>query len=224
MPLNRISLKSISRSSSTARNPSISPANSRDCFRSNNACWSSSGHFIIRSSWSYLSSQSAAVSRSHGKQKDQNSFPGSSPPPVPAGYWGNVVREHPVWRQDQDIGGGKVSLPVMVQKIGDPVKGDGSLPASRRPWITRISSPGVADDLILLLLDGADNVFQLPHPRCCPAPCFRISSSILVSLSNPYTIFRDGSYTATFRIFPHRQLRRVPHKKQAPGRNHRTGC
>ena len=76
---------------------------------------------------------------------------------------GNIVREHPVWRQDQDVGGGKV-LPVMIQKIGDPMKSDGCLPASCRTLDHQDLIPGIADDLILLFLDGTDNVFQLHIP------------------------------------------------------------
>ena len=52
----------------------------------------------------------------------------------------------------------------MIQKIGDPMKSDGGLPASCRTLDHQDLIPGIADDLILLFLDGTDNVFQLHIP------------------------------------------------------------
>ena len=61
--------------------------------------------------------------------------------------------------QDQDIGGFQI-LAVVIQKIGNPVQGNGGLTASGCALDYHDLIPGVSDDGILLLLDGADNIFQ----------------------------------------------------------------
>ena len=49
----------------------------------------------------------------------------------------------------------------MIQKIGNPVQGNGSLPASCRSLDNQNSVFRIADNFILLFLDGADYIFQL---------------------------------------------------------------
>ena len=76
---------------------------------------------------------------------------------------GNVVCKHAVWRQDQNIGRRKV-LPVVVQKIGDPVQSNRGFSASGHSLDRQDLIPGIAYDRILLLLDGPDDVLKLYIP------------------------------------------------------------
>ena len=72
----------------------------------------------------------------------------------------NIVGKHSIWRQDQNIGRLQV-LSVMVEKIGDPVKCNGSFPASCRTLDHHDFIFGISDDGILLFLNGTDNVLKL---------------------------------------------------------------
>ena len=74
---------------------------------------------------------------------------------------GDIIGKHTIGRQDQYIGRFQM-FPVMIEQIGNPVQGDGSLSASRRSLDHQDPVPGIPDDRVLFLLYRADNVFQ-PH-------------------------------------------------------------
>ena len=72
---------------------------------------------------------------------------------------GDIGGKHTVGGKHKHIGGFQV-LPVVIQQVGNPVQGHGSLSGARRPLDHQNPVPGIADDGVLLPLNGPDNIFQ----------------------------------------------------------------
>ena len=73
---------------------------------------------------------------------------------------GDIIGKHSIWRQDQNIGRLQI-LSVMIEKIGNPVKCNGSFPASCCTLDYHDPVFCIADNSILLLLDSTNNVLKL---------------------------------------------------------------
>ena len=75
----------------------------------------------------------------------------------------NVVRKNTVWRQDQNVGRFQI-FPVMVEQIRNAVQSDGCFTAACRTLNHHDPVLCIADNGILLLLYGADDIFQCYRP------------------------------------------------------------
>ena len=73
---------------------------------------------------------------------------------------GYIIGKHSIWRQNQNIGRLQI-LSVMIEKIGNPVKCNGSFSASCRTLDYHDPVFCISNDGILLFLNGTNDVLKL---------------------------------------------------------------